>query len=808
MKRIFTAALFMAAAYMITGCVRNDGTAETGTGRVKVSFSAQSEHIGADSRAIIDDGYESGSYTGSWEDGDAISVVATLNGVAERATFTYDSQTRLFTGYLTAGTGERTYRASYPASDTDGQVPFGRERTQGGNGFNSSFDAMASATIDAGTSEAGVGPDGAELTFNLKHLTAIVAAHLTTSGAAASEPVKAITLTSDSAPVSASALTFGESTATALHTDGQSRHVIALFGESSTATASEAKAFFNIPEGEYGNLTVSVITENHRADITVDRTGKPLTAGKLYYLNRDIAEWTETPAPSAVWIGNESFEPMELTSDMDGLCHLAITVPSGIRGMKINIDSGLLTPELLQGVGLAAEMDMIDNAGYAEALASMGLTTGDDLVGLTDVEFNLDNLVPLILMLSPTESGDHVFTLTATDLAGRTIARSLTFHYTAPANYAITYNNDADLWNNTASLTISGTDGLPQESVAVEYRASGEQEWQTAAPVSGSVYSIAPSWTQTEAAGAVLAYKTRNAGTGVFLGQTYEYRLTVDGEEVASGSFSAGGTADAIPYASMDQWCTSKGTGGFFTSAEVAYPNASSSDMFWANGNNKNTSGLCTQDSSVAGFNGTSCALLKGDTATGNIFAPGNLFSGTMEFGTGFTDMFGYASFGQQFTYSGRPSGMKVRYKATVSKMTHVGSNDPDKSSHVAGETTDPIRIMFCITDWSARHRVKSGVSMDTATFWDPEKASSVGEGAIIGYGSLMITESTAAGAGGADGNGWVEAVIPLRFYDTEAKPSDGSYSFVFSASSSAYGDYLTGSTDNILYIEDMEWVY
>ena len=328
MKRIFTAALFMAAAYMITGCVRNDGTAETGTGRVKVSFSAQSEHIGADSRAIIDDGYESGSYTGSWEDGDAISVVATLNGVAERATFTYDSQTRLFTGYLTAGTGERTYRASYPASDTDGQVPFGRERTQGGNGFNSSFDAMASATIDAGTSEAGVGPDGAELTFNLKHLTAIVAAHLTTSGAAASEPVKAITLTSDSAPVSASALTFGESTATALHTDGQSKHVIALFGESSTATASEAKAFFNIPEGEYGNLTVSVITENHRADITVDRTGKPLTAGKLYYLNRDIAEWTETPAPSAVWIGNESFEPMELTSDMEGLCHLAITVPS------------------------------------------------------------------------------------------------------------------------------------------------------------------------------------------------------------------------------------------------------------------------------------------------------------------------------------------------------------------------------------------------------------------------------------------------------------------------------------------------
>lgn len=802
------AALLVAAASLVTGCVKDNGTAATGTGRVKVSFSAQSENIGADSRAIIDDGYESGTYTGSWEDGDEISVVATLDGVPERATFTYDSQTRLFTGYLTAGTGQRTYRASYPASDTDGQVPFGRERTQGGNGFNSSFDAMVSATIDAGTSGAGVGPDGNELVFNLKRLTAIVAAHLTTSEAAASEPVRAIVLTSDAAPVSASALTFGESTAAALHADGQSRHVVALFDESSAATASEARVFFNIPEGEYGKLTLSVITENHRADITVDRTGKPLAAGKLYYLDRDLAEWTETPAPSAVWVGNESFEPMELTSDMEGLCHLAITVPSGIRSMKIDIDSELLTPEFLEGVGLAAEMDMIDNAAYAAALASMGLTTGDGLVGLTEVEFNLDSLVPLILMLSPSESGDHVFTLTATDLAGRSLARSMTFRYSAPANYDITYNGDADLWNNSATLTVSGTDGLSQGEIAVEYRMSGEQEWQAAEPVSSSSYRIAPSWVRTEAAGTTLAYSTPKPGTGVFLGQTYEYRLTVGGEAVASGSFTAEGTGDAIPYASMDQWCTSNVTGGFFTGGEVSYPNASSSDMFWANGNNKNTPGLCTQNTSEAGFNGTTCALLKGTAATGNIFAPGNLFAGTMEFGTGFLDMFGYASFGQRFTYSGRPSAMKLRYKATVGKITHVGSNDPEKSSHIVGETTDPIRIMFCITDWSARHRVKSGASMDTSTFWDPERSSSLAEGAIIGYGTLTITASTAPGTGGADGNGWVEAVIPVRFYDTAAKPSEGSYSFVFSASSSAYGDYLTGSTDNMLFIEDMEWVY
>lgn len=259
----------------------------------------------------------------------------------------------------------------------------------------------------------------------------------------------------------------------------------------------------------------------------------------------------------------------------------------------------------------------------------------------------------------------------------------------------------------------------------------------------------------------------------------------------------------------MDTWTKATVTGGFFTSAEVAYPNTGSSDMFWANGNNKQAESLCSADNSVAGYNGTACAKLMGKAVIGNIFAPGNLFTGTMEFGTGFADMFGYASFGQKHTYAGRPSAMKVRVKATITPMTNIGSNDPDAASHIKGETPDHARIFVCITDWSDRHRVKSGASMDVSTFWDPAKASTLAEGAIIGYGSEYITASTEAGANGADADGWVEMTIPIRYYDTQAAmPAADRYSIVVSVSASAYGDYLTGSTDNIVYIEDFSWVY
>lgn len=797
-----------ATAMAFGGCVKTDeqSAIPSSAGKVAVSFAAQSEHIGGDSRAAIDEGYENGTFSGAWEATDRISVEATLDGTGEHLNFSYDPESRLFKGEMTEGVGRRTYRAVYPATDGFNSIPFGRERVQKGKSFNSAYDAMMSPLITVENAAAGKTDTGDGIAFGLKHLTAIVAAGFTSSDATAGgEKVKAIVLSADKA-VSASTLTLDTETMTAaLGSEGQSAHIAAIFDDAAASTAADARAFFNVPAGEYGALTLDIVTENHVATVEIDRSGKPLEAGKLYFLNRAVGEWTEITEPAAVWKGNDDFAPMEIEDDMTGRCSLDITVSAGIRKMSIVIDSPILTPEELGRLGLAAEMDLIDNPTYAEVLGGMGLTTGDSLVNSRSVLFDIGTLVPLINLISGGMTATNNFTITLEDFSGRTLVRTMSFTCNSPkATGTIAYNNDADLWFNTATLTAK-VENAGGGTVAVEYKLATGTEWQTAEHVSGDTYKIAPEFADVAATDDRLAYKSHVAGTGVWLGNTYDIRLTVDGAEIATATFDAGGTKDAIQDASMDNWSTSKVTGGYFTGGNVSYPNSDSSNMFWANGNNKNTSTLCTS-STVAGHNGAACALLKHNLATGGIFAPGNLFTGTMEFGTGFLDMFGFARFGQKYVFSGRPSALKVRVKATISTIDKLGSNDPDQSHEGA---IDPARIMFCIVNWTDRHAVKSGAQADTSTFWNPTKMSSLAEGAIIGYGTLDITESTAAGVNGADENGWVELTLPVCWYDTAAEnPSASNFSIVISAASSAYGDYLTGSTGNELYIEDFEWVY
>jgi len=796
-----------AAAMTLGGCVKSDDRSDISSsfGKVEVAFAAHSEHIGNDSRAAIDEGYENGTFSGTWEATDRISVEASLDGTSEHLDFSYDPESRLFKGEMTEGVGRRTYRAIYPAGSDMASVPFGRERAQNGKSFNSAYDAMMSPLITVGNAAAGKTDDGENIAFGMKHLTAIVAAAFNTSDATVGgEKVKAIILSTDK-PISASTLVpDAESMSASLGTDGQSAHIAAIFDDATASTAADARAFFNVPAGEYNIFSIDIVTDNHVATAEIDRTGKPLEAGKLYYLARDIADWSKIAEPTAVWTGNEDFAPMEIESEeaMKGRCTLAIAAPAGIRKMSIAIDSPILTPELLGEFGLAAEMDLIDNPAYAQALGGMGLTTGDTLVNSRSVDFNIETLVPLINMISGGMAATNNFTITLADFSGRTLERTMTFTCNSTKTAGtIVYNNDADLWLNTATLTAT-VESAGEGTVAVEYKRTDSDEWKAAEHVSGDIYKISPQFADVAATDAKLAYKSHVAGTGVWLGNTYDIRLTVDGTVVATSTFEAGGTKDAIQDASMDNWSTHTVT-GLLVGGDVRYPNTDDGKLFWSNGNNKSTPNLCSQDNTVAGFNGVSCAKLKGGSAM-SVFAAGNLFAGEMA-----VENIGkaLAKFGQKFAYTGRPSAMKCRYKATITKMTHVGGKDTG-NGHVKNETTDPARIMFCIVDWNDRHVIKSGTAVDPTTFFNPETASSLTEGSVIGYGSLLIDESTAAGVNGADANGWVELTLPVCWYDTVAKPKAENYSIVISAASSAYGDYLTGSTANELYIEDFEWVY
>lgn len=130
----------------------------------------------------------------------------------------------------------------------------------------------------------------------------------------------------------------------------------------------------------------------------------------------------------------------------------------------------------------------------------------------------------------------------------------------------------------------------------------------------------------------------------------------------------------------------------------------------------------------------------------------------------------------------------KVRTSGDI--CPYIKKGDPDMA-----------RIFVAIVDWNAPHEVVSGMTT-TKGAWDPEKGiDNVSEGKILGYGSLWITQST-------DGEDMQDAELDIVWYDHETRPAEGKYSLVISCACNAYGDYFTGCSKNVMYVDDFEWVY
>lgn len=501
------------------------------------------------------------------------------------------------------------------------------------------------------------------------------------------------------------------------------------------------------------------------------------------------------PAPTIRWEANDLNERYPLSEGMQ----IAMQIRSfdGLSGLGVTIASPVMTSDVLAETDLAVTMDLMYPATEAMAarLAVLGFPTGDALAGAKDVQFDLAPFAAeLIRLCKGLEDSDHDLTIRAVDRLGRESVVTLRLQYIKTVNTAL-YNRDADLWLNTGTMTLTLEPGTASDRIALHYRRAGDSAWQTAAVTERGegifTATIAPAWSEgTNEAG--LTIHTVDPATGLFAGRTYEYELLLDQTAVDSGTFAMS-AGDVIPNAGMEQWSTYNVVGGTFTGGNVPYPNASSDVTGWSSGNNKQTDALCV-GSDFAGRNGQRCAKLQAASAF-NIFAAGNLFTGQFACGTGTFDTFGFASFGYKFAFTARPTALRLRCHATITPITHKGSLD---NEHAVGET-DPARILVCIVDWTEQHRVKSGADADVSTFWNPETTTDPGEGPILGYATRNIEVSS---------DGWTELTLPIRYYDHQSAPAADRYSLVISCSASAYGDYLTGSINNVLYVEDFEWVY
>jgi len=143
---------------------------------------------------------------------------------------------------------------------------------------------------------------------------------------------------------------------------------------------------------------------------------------------------TPSTAPTMTWEANPTFAPTAIEETMD--VNIVIEAPETISSFIVTVDSGILSDVIAALAGDTSysyasdgpyDMDLINNAALVEALAGMGVPTGDQLAGQTEVLFSLSQLVPLIRVYNPESGSNHIFILKVTDAKNQTLQKSLTF---------------------------------------------------------------------------------------------------------------------------------------------------------------------------------------------------------------------------------------------------------------------------------------------------------------------------------------------------------------------------------------------
>ncbi len=428
----------------------------------------------------------------------------------------------------------------------------------------------------------------------------------------------------------------------------------------------------------------------------------------------------------------------------------------------------IATMGAMQRVTLTA--DGTEHTLYDAANADLALPEGIAAVASSRQALTVTLSDPFFATLG---AGDRTLAFDIADADGGHLAAAATFRLQGLLPVAET---DYDLWNNTVKLKALVFD--PEAAVTFAFRKE-EGAWiELPGTYAGDDIFEAEttaSWSEgTNDAG--LAVYRPDPATGVFAAGRYAYRATIDGAETAEATFTTAAGAP-IPGGDMENGAMS------------CFNNDHGS--FWDSGNNSMSDPLCVQ-STFAGMAGSYCAKLAANKPMALVnLAAGNLFTGSFVVkGVG-----GTVSFGQPYAWTARPTALRLLYYAAslgaVNQNQHAGPLEVG--------TQDRMRIYVAIVDWDAPHDVKSG-SKKPEGVWDPTDRTSVGEGAIVGYGSTFIDTQS-------EGDAMIPLELPIHYYDKELKPSKA-YTLVISCATSAYGDFMNGCTTNVLYVDDFAWVY
>lgn len=357
-----------------------------------------------------------------------------------------------------------------------------------------------------------------------------------------------------------------------------------------------------------------------------------------------------------------------------------------------------------------------------------------------------------------------------------------TYTYTigVPVTATSTLVASANAWSSFAYLTAevpSFADIFDQSKLEFQYKTADAAEWT----------KVSTDITVEEK-----DKKFSTKLTGLTPATAYQYRLYYnDGTEEGITSETVNFTTEAqtpLPNGNLDSWYKSGKT--WYPVTENDY-NVSGS--FWDSSNPGTTTGAGalvnknpTQgNSTTVHTSGGQSAELKSQYASAfgiGKFAAASLYTGKFNSLVGTNGA--KIDFGQSFV--SRPTALHGWFHYTSGKIDYRGGNTPEGLGEKGSDDLCSIYIALS-------KKQKQVDNTKTETFLDLENDTD-----IIAYGQLSDAEAVTT-------NGWKEFTLNFKYKTLE--PLD-TYYLIIVFSASKYGDYFTGSTNSVMYVDDLELVY
>ncbi len=372
------------------------------------------------------------------------------------------------------------------------------------------------------------------------------------------------------------------------------------------------------------------------------------------------------------------------------------------------------------------------------------------------------------------EGGSHMVTISALDVDGGEGVKESP--YMIQGTYALA---STDKWNAKGELKAYVFDPAASD-VKIRYRASGSDAWTEVAATSNGD----DTYTAT--------------GSNINANTTYEYQLVINSASVGVATKTTIGNGAPVFNGGLELW----------SGDCPLLPYTSSSNQLWDTGNH----GSATLDTNI-----TTNSTDKRPNSSGNYsaklqskyvallgmgkFAAGNIFMGQY---LGTAGMDGVIGFGKPFTFDYRPKQLTFWYKGNVGSVDYAGGGLSKGDSDVA-------KAYICLCNMGGPRIVRTD---DKSSFFDPSQPNTSycsspngknsnndkSDGKIVAYG---IWERTNAEP---QLSSWTKITIDLTYHDVHEGVVPNYMIISFAAS--GFGDYFAGSTDSVMYIDDVELVY